>query len=505
MKKPLVLCILDGCGMRENSDGNAFKNAHKPIFDELWQKYPHCLLEASGVDVGLPTGQMGNSEVGHMNIGAGRIVYQPLELINRSLQDNSLFENEELIKVINSVKENKTVLHVMGLLSDGGVHSHIGHLLGLIDIFASKGIENVYYHLFLDGRDTAPKSALKYVEMLEKKIEEVGFGTIATVSGRYYAMDRDDNYDRVQPAYDAIVKGEGPRYTSVREAIEENYRESRTDEFVMPSIISPCQIEDGDAILTFNFRRDRLRELFTALTDPLMSPLKTKDVENLQVLTMLPVTNTVKCPHVFDNPDLSDTMGKYLSEHGLSQLRIAETEKYAHVTYFYDGGIEEELSKEKKILIPSPKVATYDLKPQMSAQEVTDVLIGEHDKDVYDVVILNYANGDMVGHTGNYEAAKEAIEFLDGCLSRLFQKIEEKDGTLIVTADHGNSDMMWDEEHKPVTSHTTSRVPFIITKNGFSLRDGRLSDIAPTMLELLHLEKPISMTGESLIENKFYR
>lgn len=500
MKKPLVLCILDGCGWREETDGNAFKNAHKPVFDRLMREYPHCLLEASGEEVGLPAYQMGNSEVGHMNIGAGRIVYQPLELINRSIEDGTLGKNEQILDLISHVNDRNSNLHVMGLLSDGGVHSHINHLFALIDIFAKKNVKNVYYHLFLDGRDTAPKSAYKYIKMLEDKLAEVGTGKIASISGRYYAMDRDNNYDRLKLAYDAIIDGKGPRYEDALSLVEDSYAQNVTDEFVNPSIIEPCPIKNGDGIITFNFRRDRLRELFTAITNPSESPIKAKRFDDLKVLTMLPVIHTVKCSHVFDNPDLTDTMGKYLSTLGLSQLRIAETEKYAHVTYFYDGGVEEELKNEKKILIPSPKVATYDLKPHMSAEEITDKLIEELDTDTFDVVILNYANGDMVGHTGNYEAAKEAVEFLDECLSRLLEKVEEKDGILIVTADHGNCDMMWDESHTPVTSHTTNPVPFIVTKKDISLRDGRLSDIAPTMLELLNIEKPEAMTGASLIQ-----
>ncbi len=499
MKKPLVLCILDGCGIREETDGNAFKNAHKPLFDRLWEGYPHCLLEASGTDVGLPEGQMGNSEVGHMNIGAGRIVYQPLELINRTIQDKSFFENEKILKLVSHVKEKQSTLHVMGLLSDGGVHAHIDHLLALIDLLAKEKCENVAFHLFLDGRDTEPKSAYKYLEMLETKIAEVGFGKIATISGRYYAMDRDDNYDRLKPAYDAIVEGIAPQHRDALTCIETNYKEGKTDEFVTPSVIEACPIEEGDGIITFNFRRDRLRELFTALTNPKDSPLEAKEFSDVKILSMMPITATVKCEHVFDNPDLSDTMGHYLSDKGLAQLRIAETEKYAHVTYFYDGGIEENFREEKKILVPSPKVATYDLKPEMSAEEVTEKLLAELEKDLYDVVILNYANGDMVGHTGNYEAAKTAVEFLDTCLAKVFQKIEEKEGILLVTADHGNCDIMWDDDGSPVTSHTTSLVPFLITRKGLSLRPGRLSDIAPTMLELLKIEKPDSMTGTSLI------
>ena len=502
MKKPLLLCILDGCGIREESDGNAFKNAYKPTFDYLWNRYPHSLLEASGKQVGLPEGQMGNSEVGHMNIGAGRIVYQPLEIINRAIDDGSFYKNEKIINVIKHVKANNSNLHIIGLLSNGGVHSHINHLMALIDMAKDMHLKNVCYHLFLDGRDVGPKSAKTYIEMLEKKIKETSIGKIVTLSGRYYAMDRDNNYDRIKKAYDAIVYGNGKKYDNAKLAIDENYKNNITDEFIEPCIISDGFLKDGDGIITFNFRPDRLRELFTSITNPDESPIKTKKFKNLSVATMMPVVNTVICPHAFNLADLSKTMGKYLSEHKLNQLRIAETEKYAHVTYFYDCGTEENFDGMKKILIPSPKIPTYDLKPEMSAKEVTDKVLKELDKDYYDVIILNYANGDMVGHTGNYDATLAAIEFLDTCLKRLYDKVTEKNGILIITADHGNCDIMWDSNHTIVTSHTTMPVPFIITRKDFLLRDGKLADIAPTMLELLELEKPKEMTGESLIIKK---
>ena len=502
MKKPLILCILDGCGIRKEKSGNAFKNASKPTFDFLWDKYPHSLLEASGKKVGLPEGQMGNSEVGHMNIGAGRIVYQPLEIINRTIEDKSFYENEKILDVLNYVKKNNSKLHVMGLLSDGGVHSHIRHLMSLINMIKDKDIKKVCYHIFLDGRDVPPKSACQFIEELENKIKDTGIGKIVTISGRYYAMDRDNNYDRLKKAYDAIVYGIGKKYSSPEEAVKQSYENNITDEFVEPCIISDSILEDGDGVITFNFRPDRLRELFTAITNPNESPMETKTFNNLSVLTMMPVVNTVICPHAFNHVDLSGTMGKYLAEHKLNQLRIAETEKYAHVTYFYDGGVEENFNGMKKVLIPSPKVATYDLKPEMSAKEITDRLLDELDKDFYDAVILNYANGDMVGHTGNYDAAIKAVEFLDKCLKRLYDKVLEKDGTLIITADHGNCDIMWDDNHKPVTSHTTMPVPFIVTKDDILLKNGKLADIAPTMLELLSLKKPEEMTGESLIINK---
>lgn len=500
MKKPLILCILDGCGIREEVDGNAFLNAKKPCFDYLWENYPHSLLEASGTLVGLPNGQMGNSEVGHMNIGAGRIVYQPLELINKAIEDKSFYRNDEILKVINHVKENNSKLHIMGLLSDGGVHSHINHLMSLMDMVKENDVKEVCYHLFLDGRDVAPKSAYSYIKILEDKLKELDLGKIVTISGRYYAMDRDNNYDRLKKAYDAILYNVGEKYNTAKEVILSNYERGITDEFIVPSVINDGKLEDNDGVITFNFRPDRLRELFTAITNPDMCSMETKVLNNVSVVTMMPVVDTVLCPHAFNHQNLSRTMGAYLNEKGLNQLRIAETEKYAHVTYFYDGGKEENFDGMKKILIPSPKVATYDMKPEMSAKEVTDTLLNELDKDYFDVVILNYANGDMVGHTGNYDAAVKAVEFLDECLKRLYDKVIKKNGTLIVTADHGNCDMMWNENKELITSHTTSLVPFIVTKKEITLKNGKLSDIAPTMLEILNIEKPKEMTGNSLID-----
>lgn len=500
MKKPIVLCILDGCGIRKETDGNAFKNANKPTFDYLWNKYPHTILEASGEAVGLPAGQMGNSEVGHMNIGAGRIVYQPLEVINKAVDKEELNTNQELLNLISHIKSNNSTLHIMGLLSDGGVHSHINHLLKIIDILKENNINKIYYHIFLDGRDVNPKSAIKYINILEQKINELNIGKIATISGRYYAMDRDNNYDRLKKAYDAIVYGIGNTYSNPKELLDYSYKNNITDEFIEPAIINKTTINDNDAILTFNFRPDRLREIFTSLTNPKECPMKTKELNNIYALSMMPITNTVKAHHMFDHQNLTNTLGGFIYKNNLSQLRIAETEKYAHVTYFFDGGYEKNYPKMNKILIPSPKVATYDLKPEMSAKEITDKLIEELDKDIYDVVILNYANGDMVGHTGNYEAAVKAVEYLDTCLKQLYEKIKLLNGTLIITADHGNCDIMWDKNKIPVTSHTTNPVPLIITKEGLTLNKGILADIAPTIISLLNLEKPKEMDGHNLIK-----
>ena len=503
--KPLVLCILDGCGLREESDGNAFKNANTPTLDMLFQTYPHSILQASGPYVGLPEGQMGTSEVGHMNIGSGRIALQPLEAISSSIQNNTIKQNKKILNVLNHVKKNKSNLHIFGLLSDGGVHSHIDHLLALLEICKENKIENIYLDICLDGRDTYEKSALQYLDKLQEKLNELKIGKIATISGRYYGMDRDNNFDRLKLSYDAICYGKAKKYNNYKELIEENYQNNITDEFVIPGIIENQPIQDNDGIITFNFRKDRLREMFTLLSNPkeyeqqaLEKQLKIKKYKNLSILTMYPVTETVKCPHAFDDLDLKNIMVDYLHKNHLSQLRIAETEKYPHVTFFFDGGKEVEYNDMKKILIPSPKVATYDLKPEMSVYEVTDNFLKEVDN--YDVTIMNLANGDMVGHTGVYEAAVKAVEHMDKCLSKIYQKIMELNGTLIIIADHGNCDVMWDKNHKPVTSHTTNPVPCIITKKGIKLKDGKLADIAPTMLKLLNLEIPKEMTGEILIK-----
>ena len=503
--KPLVLCILDGCGLREESDGNAFKNANKPTFDMLMNRYPHSILQASGPYVGLPEGQMGTSEVGHMNIGAGRVALQPLEAISSSIQNKTIYQNEEILNVINHVKDNNSNLHIFGLLSDGGVHSHIDHLLALLELCKENNLENIYLDICLDGRDTYEKSALTYLDILNKKINELGIGKIATISGRYYGMDRDNNFDRLKLSYDAICYGEGKEYNSYEELINENYQNGKYDEFVIPGIINKCPINDNDGVITFNFRKDRLREMFTLLTNPSAyekdaneKNLQVKHYNNLKLLTMYPVTETVKCPHAFNDLDLKNILVDYLHDNGLSQLRIAETEKYPHVTFFFDGGKEVEYNDMKKILIPSPKVATYDLKPEMSVYEVTDNFLKEVAN--YDVTIMNLANGDMVGHTGVYEAAKQAVEDMDKCLTKIYQKVMDLGGVLIIIADHGNCDVMWDENKKPVTSHTTNPVPCIITKEGLELNDGKLADIAPTMLTLLNLPVPKEMTGNVLIK-----
>ena len=505
--KPLVLCILDGCGIREESDGNAFKNAHKPTFDMLMKKYPHSILQASGPYVGLPDGQMGTSEVGHMNIGSGRIALQPLEAISSSINDGSFFNNKNILNVLQHVKNNSSNLHIFGLLSDGGVHSHIEHLFALLEMCAKNNVKNVYLDLCLDGRDTYEKSALTYLDKLQQKLNKLGFGKISTISGRYYGMDRDNNFDRLKLSYDAICYGTGKIYDSYQDYIDEHYRNSVFDEFMIPGIIEKMPIQDHDGVIGFNFRKDRLREMFTLLTNPIAykeqaneQDLHICNYQDLAILTMYPVTETVLCPHAFNDLDLKNILVDYLHEQHISQLRIAETEKYPHVTFFFDGGKEVNYDDMKKILIPSPKVATYDLKPEMSVYEVTDSFL--HEVGEFDVTIMNLANGDMVGHTGVYDAAVKAVEHMDKCLAKIYHKVvEELNGILIIIADHGNCDVMWDENHKPVTSHTTNPVPCIITKKDIQLTDGILADVAPTMLYLLNLDIPKEMTGKNLIIN----
>lgn len=499
MKKPIVLTILDGYGLREKVHGNAVKLANNPVFNELWNTYPHTKLTASGQLVGLPKGQMGNSEVGHMNIGAGRIVYQPLELINKSIEEKDFFQNEEIKKVMHHVKENGSKLHFMGLVSDGGVHSHINHLLALLDMCKQERISNVYVHVFTDGRDVPPKSAYTYIKQVEDKLHEIGFGTIASISGRYYAMDRDNNYDRLKKSYDVIVNNIGEVHPSTKEYVEESYRKDVTDEFFLPAKFTENgNLEENDGVIAFNFRKDRLKELFTAITNPKEIDMETVHFHNVKTVTMMPVVHSVKAPHAFNDPELTNILGEYIEKQELSQLRIAETEKYAHVTFFFDGGKEVDYKKEKKILVPSPKVATYDLKPEMSADEVTDKLLAELSNT--DLVILNFANGDMVGHTGVLQAAIKAVETVDKNLKRIYDKVMELGGILIVTADHGNCEEMLDDDNNVVTSHTTNPVPFIITESNLKLHEGKLGDIAPTILDLMGIEKPKEMTGESLIE-----
>lgn len=507
-KKPVMLMILDGFGIAEKSEGNAVALANKPNFDRLLKEYPNTQLQASGMAVGLPEGQMGNSEVGHLNIGAGRIVYQELTRITKAIEDGDFFENEALMKAMKNAKENNASLHLMGLLSDGGVHSHIDHLKGLLEFAKKEGLQKVYVHAFMDGRDVPPSSGKDFIIKAEEMMKEVGVGQIATVSGRYYAMDRDNRWERVQLAYNAIVLGEGEKASSAVEAIDNSYHDEKTDEFVLPCVIEEdghptATIKNGDSVVFFNFRPDRARELTRAINDKEFAGFN-RETLNLTFVTMTQYDKTLERVNIAFKPQtLVNTLGEYVSSKGLEQLRIAETEKYAHVTFFFNGGVEKENPGEERKVIPSPKVATYDLKPEMSAYEVTDELLNRLDQDKYDMIILNFANPDMVGHTGVVQAAVKAIEAVDECLGKIVDKVLEKDGTVFITADHGNAETEIDfSTGNPFTAHTTNPVPFVWVSNninGRTLKSGKLADIAPTMLNVMNLEVPKEMTGECLI------
>ena len=500
--KKILLCILDGVGLSDNVKGNAVYNANTPCLDKLFMEYPNSKLDASGESVGLPIGQMGNSEVGHMNIGAGRIVYQPLGLINKEIKEESIYSNNVLLSILNHVKNNSSKMHIMGLLSDGGIHSHINHFIALLNMCKKENINNVYFHIFMDGRDTSPYSGEKYISILEDKIKELGIGSIATISGRYYAMDRDNNYDRIKLAYDAMVSGIGEEYISAHEAWTSNQEKEITDEFIVPAIIDRNGlIGENDGIIFANFRPDRVRELGSSLTNKDFTGFEREYLNNIKMATLMPVSDEVKSTPAFRIEDLVNTLGEYVSTKGISQLRIAETEKYAHVTYFFDGGKEKELKGCKRILIPSPKVSTYDLKPEMSANEITDELLNYINNNKPDMIILNFANGDMVGHTGNYEAAVKAVETLDKCLDRIVNNINLDEYTVIITADHGNCEVMINDDGSINTQHTTNLVPFIVMNKDIKLRNGKLGDIAVTMLDIMGIDIPSEMTGTSLVVN----
>lgn len=506
-KSPVAIIILDGLGWRNEVMGNAVAQAKKPNFDRYMATYPHSQLKASGLDVGLPAGQMGNSEVGHTNIGAGRIVYQSLTRIDKAIEEGEFQTNPVLSSAMNQAVEKQSALHLFGLLSDGGVHSHIKHLISLIKTAKEKGVGKVYVHAFLDGRDVAPNSGIGYVEQLEKAMKEIGAGEIATVSGRFYAMDRDKRWGRVEKAYNAIAHGEGVKAHSAMEAVETSYASEKFDEFVIPTVIEKdgkpvATIEDNDSIIFFNFRPDRAIQLSNAFTDDEWEHFdRGVRAENVKFVTMTLYNPSIKAEVAFEPIALKNVIGEVLSNEGLSQLRIAETEKYPHVTFFMNGGRNEEFPGENRILIPSPKVETYDLKPEMSAYEVTDALVADIEADKSDAIILNFANPDMVGHSGMLEPTIKAIEAVDENLGRVVDAIIAKDGYAIIFADHGNADTMITPEGKPHTAHTTVPVPVIVTKKGVTLReDGRLADIAPTMLDLLNIKKPAEMTGESLIQ-----
>lgn len=493
--KPLLLCILDGVGIRKNIHGNALYAAKTPNLNKLFSEYPHTTLEASGPYVGLPKDQMGNSEVGHINIGTGRVPKQSIDIINNALENCEIESNNEYKNLIKHIKKNNSNLHICGLLSDGGIHSHINHLLRLIDILKKENINHVYYHIFTDGRDTTPHEALKFIKVLQNKIDETEVGKIATISGRYYAMDRDNRWDRIKKAYDVMTKK--TKIYNINDKINESYKNGITDEFIEPFAACDGIIKENDGILVFNFRPDRLRELFTALSNPNFKEFEREYIQNLKMVTMMPVDSNVICQNLFTHPKITNYLGAILEKNHLKQLRIAETEKYAHVTYFFDGENKDKLNECDQVLIPSPKVATYDLKPEMSAYEITETLLSKIEN--YDVIILNFANGDMVGHTGNFKATVKAIETVDQCVGKIYQKIEELKGTLIITADHGNCDYMLDDENNIITSHSVNPVPFLITNKKLKLKTGKLADIAPTMLTILNIKVPKEMTGDILI------
>lgn len=505
-KGPVALIILDGFGLREETKGNAVAQAKKPNFDLLWNHFPHTTLTACGEAVGLPNGQMGNSEVGHLNIGAGRIVYQSLTRIHKSIREGDFFCNEALVQAIAHVKERNRALHVMGLLSDGGVHSHYEHLFALLKLAKEHGVSNVYIHGFLDGRDVGPQTALQYVEQTEQMIAQMGVGKFATISGRYYAMDRDKRWERIELAYRAMVDGVGETAATPSAGIQASYEKGIYDEFVVPFVLEEegkpvATIEDGDAVVFFNFRPDRAIQLSRAFTDTTFSGFEkqARRYQDLKFVTFTHYSEEVKADIVFHNEHLTNTLGEVLSENGLRQLRIAETEKYPHVTFFMSGGREETFAGEERILIASPKVPTYDLQPEMSAYEVTAALIEGIEANRYDAIILNFANPDMVGHSGMLEPTIQAVETVDACLGRIIDALHAKGGSAIVTADHGNADEVMTQAGEPMTAHTVNPVPVIITRADLQLRDGGiLADLAPTMLKMLHLEQPEQMTGTPL-------
>ena len=509
MKKNLtMLAIIDGWGINEKEEGNAVKLAKTPNLDSIFSQYPTTKIKTSGLDVGLPEGQMGNSEVGHTNIGAGRIVYQELTRITKSIQDGDFFKKKEFLDAINYCKKHNTNLHLYGLLSNGGVHSHNTHLYALLELCKRQDFNKVYVHCFLDGRDTPPSSGESFISELEDKIKEIGVGKIASIMGRYYAMDRDKRWERVELAYRALAKGEGLTANSAIDAIESAYQREEFDEFVKPTVIVEdgkprATIKQNDSIIFFNFRPDRAREITRVFVDKSFDGFERK-FQYVNYVCMTQYDETMPGVEVAFKPTvIENTFGEYISQKGYKQLRIAETEKYAHVTFFFNGGNEVKYEGEDRILVASPKVATYDLQPEMSAYEVTDKVVDVIRKNETDVIILNFANCDMVGHTGVLEAAIKAVETVDECIGKIVTEVLKVNGTIIITADHGNAEQMIDyTTGDPHTAHTTTLVPLIIAgcKDDIKLKEGRLADIAPTMLDIMGLEKPSEMTGESLIE-----
>ena len=502
---------MDGYGLNEKNTGNAVAEANTPVMDKLMAECPFVRGNASGLFVGLPDGQMGNSEVGHLNMGAGRIVYQDLTKITKAIEDGDFFENPELVKACRNAKEHDSALHLLGLVSDGGVHSHNTHIYGLLELAKRQGVSKVYVHCFLDGRDTPPASGKAYVQELVDKMAEIGVGEVASVMGRYYAMDRDNRWDRVEKAYNAMVKGEGVQADSAEAAVQQSYDKDETDEFVLPTVVMKdgaptATIKDGDSVIFFNFRPDRAREITRTFCDDAFDGFdRGKRVKTTYVcFTEYDVTIPNKSV-AFVKTEITNTFGEFLANHNMTQARIAETEKYAHVTFFFNGGVEEPNRGEDRILVKSPKVATYDLKPEMSAYEVCDKLVEAIKSDKYDVIIINFANPDMVGHTGVEEAAVKAVEAVDVCVGKAVDAIKEVNGQMFICADHGNAEQLIDEETgEPFTAHTTNQVPFILVNTeGYELREGGcLADIAPTLIELMGMEQPAEMTGKSLLIKK---
>ena len=504
--------ILDGWGQRENQQDNAICMAHPRNFYDLWDAYPHTLLECSGNAVGLPRGQMGNSEVGHLNIGAGRIVFQEITRITQAIEDRSFFANPAFLKAMDHARRHNGTVHLMGLISDGGVHSELTHLFALLELCKEQNVNSVFVHAFLDGRDVAPQSAMQYINLLENFMHQLGIGRIASIGGRFYGMDRDNRWERIEKAYQSIVLGEGPQAAKAQAAIERSYEARISDEFMEPVVIVDGQgqpigrIRDGDSVIFFNFRADRARQISHSLLDKAMDKFERKIVPAIHYVCMTQYDAGLDAPVAFPPQNLDNTLGEVLSAAGLAQLRIAETEKYAHVTFFFNGGVEQANPGEDRILIPSPKVATYNLQPEMSAYEVTRRVLEEIDRDFYDVVIMNYANPDMVGHTGVLEAAVKAVTTIDDCLIQVVNKVREKKGKTIITADHGNCEMMTDAANGcPFTAHTTNQIPCILIDDrlkGRELREGSLRDIAPTMLDLMGLPVPAEMTGSTLLKKE---
>ncbi len=507
-KKTTVLMILDGYGMGEKNEGNAISLAKKPVMDKLMSMYPVVSGEASGLAVGLPDGQMGNSEVGHTNIGAGRIVYQMLVKISKSIQDGDFFSNTALVAAMENCKKNQSALHLMGLLSPGGVHSHMEHLYGLVEMAKRNGLEKVYVHCFLDGRDVPPSSAAEYMEEAAAKLKEIGVGKIATIAGRFYAMDRDNAWDRVEKAYQALVYGEGVEESCPVQAVKNSYANGVTDEFMLPTVIEKDgTVKENDSVIFFNFRPDRARQLTRAFVDPDFKGFERRNGFFTTTFVCM-AQYDAEMPNVlvaFPPEELTMTFGEYLAKHGKTQLRLAETQKYAHVTFFFNGGEEKQFDGEERILVNSPKVATFDMQPEMSAYEVADNLVEAIRSEKYDVIVVNFANPDMVGHTGIIEAAVKAIEAVDECVGKAYDALLEKNGQMFICADHGNAEKLIDADGTPFTAHTTNPVPFILVNydSAYTLREGGcLADIVPTMIEMMGMEQPAEMTGKSLLVRK---